>query len=378
MKGDLDDASAEHDFHAGGDLMLFVDNVKVASSDARNTHPQAVNFPDDTVVRDYLDWQELADHVGGTTDHVGNLGPTAFWPGVWLRFRKEGLNILGEDHTEVDLEQVIPALGITSFTYEQFSSDDLPGGSFIRAAYLTENTAALARMGVNLAGNLREVGGESLYPKIADTMAELDPYLDAHPAYPMLDLCSGGDRYLGQPDQRYLKIGWAHAKDIAAAPVTAKEKTLAHLVNDHNTMALLDPYITGLRVDGFLGDTLRLNQHQNKHAPLLAITRAYVAVMLSRALGDPALTTDQKTELADLPQDTWDEHQELFALWRNFHFAHVVAKAAGRGVRYAGMGDAHRAWLTANDLLPDEARGYDLSYPRFAVTVRNTRILRQS
>ncbi|GIG68731.1 hypothetical protein [Phytomonospora endophytica] len=353
--------------------MLFVNNVKILPGNANNTHPLTTNHPNDTVVRDYLDWQEAFDHADGHTDHVGNLGPHAFWPGVWLRFSRNGLNILGEDHTEVDLEQVIPALGITSFTYEQFSADVLAPGSFLRAAYLVENNAILTRMGVNLAGNLQTVGGESLYPKIADTMAELDPYFDHDADFPMLNMCSGGGRYLGQPDQRYLKIGWAHARDIAAAPVTAKEQALALVVNQ--TTALLDPYIAGLPVDGYLGDTLVQAAHADKYAPLLALARAYVDVMLDRAVNDPALGNNEKADLAALPQDEWWEQKRLFARWRNYHFAVVVAQAAGNGVRYAGMGDYHRRWLLKKNLIPPNTHAYDLSYLRFAVTVRNTRIL---
>jgi hypothetical protein len=42
-----------------------------------------------------------------------------------MRFEPTGINLLGEDHTKVSLDKVLPVVGSTSFIYEPFAADTL-------------------------------------------------------------------------------------------------------------------------------------------------------------------------------------------------------------------------------------------------------------
>jgi hypothetical protein len=331
-------------------------------------------------VRDFHDWDEARAFAAGNTDYIGNLvGPTE--PGTWMRFSPPavhppvGLNVVGETHNYLPLVQTVAAVRARSFIYEQFATDALPANSAFRAAYLVENTALLQAFNVNLGSDLTLVGGESLLPKIADTVAELVPYFNK--TEDMTDMTSGGNRWLGKPDQRYVKIGWGWAKDLAAGPTaTAAEAALAHAVNTHR--AILDQFITGLPVDGFLGDPLMLPANDDKYAPLLALCQAYVPVMIERAHNDQALTGQERQALQTMPTGTVDEQQDMFALWRNLYFAKATADAAARNVRYAGMGDAHRKWLEQNNRVPASAHVYQVTAVGLQAFIDHTTALRNS
>jgi hypothetical protein len=148
-----------------------------------------------------------------------------------------------------------------------------------KRAYLTENTELLEKFGVALDSDLTLVGGESLFPKITDTVAELVLYFEG--TADMQDMTSDDDNYLGQPDQRYLKLGWAWAKDLVDNAGTEAEEALVLAVTTHTE--ILDPFITTLPVDGFLGDPLVEEEHEDKYGPLLALCQAFVPVMIERA-----------------------------------------------------------------------------------------------
>ncbi|HEY1179047.1 MAG TPA: hypothetical protein VGF17_23075, partial [Phytomonospora sp.] len=189
---------------------VFVGGARVRANDPRLT-PATTAWAGDALVRDYHDLAELNAHAAGTTDYIGNLpGPAS--TGTWVRFPRHGFNILGEDHTLVSLDQVAPAVGSTNFTYEPFSSDRIPAGSRMGAAYEAENAAHFATFGVAATRDKRRYGGESLYPKMAFAMNLLVPYFNG--SSPLADLHAGN--YVGQPAQRYLKISWGFAKDVVA------------------------------------------------------------------------------------------------------------------------------------------------------------------
>jgi hypothetical protein len=355
--------------------MLWVGGNKISKPDDVPVNAAATKpYVTGGAVRDFRDWDEARAFAANNTDYIGNL-PGPGEPGTWVRFHQAGLNIIGEWHNYVPLVQTAAAVRARSFIYEQFAADALPADSAFKAAYLVENTALLQAFGVDLGSNLTLVGGESLLPKIADTVAELVPYFNR--TAPMTDMTSGGNRWLGKPDQRYVKIGWGWAKDLASHPTaTVAEAALAQAVNAHR--AILDPFITGLPVDGYLGDPLVLHANDDKYQPLLALCQAYVPVMIERAHNDQALTGQERQALQALPTGTVGQQQEMFGLWRNLYFAKATADAAARNVRYAGMGDAHRKWLEQRNRVPANAQVYRFSPKRFKAVVDYTEKLRNS
>ncbi|GIG64511.1 hypothetical protein Pen01_08060 [Phytomonospora endophytica] len=341
---------------------VFIAGVRVHAPDPRLN---AITTPwaGDGLMRDYHDVAEMNAHAAGTTDHIGNLpGPPS--ADTWVRFPRTGLNILGEDHTQVKFEMVAPAIGTTNFTYEPFSSDRLPAGSQISAAYNTENNAGYAAFGVGAAPNRRRFGGESLYPKMAFAMNLLIPYFNGTSA--LAGLATGG--YVGEPTQRYLKISWAFAKDVVAEvagrrrwqrALSAEKRNLAAVTTAQ--MATLDAWITGLVVDGHLGDTLDTVAHRPKLPNLLAFVNALLPVLNARAGSDAGLNWRERRRLRRMPSATEADRASKFALWRNLHFKHVVADAARRGVRYAGMGRAHMDYLVTDHAVPRGARTFDMT-----------------
>jgi hypothetical protein len=117
----------------------FVRDKQVKPS-SPNLTPTMKAMAADTTVRDYRDGGEFADHADGKTDHLGTL--RAGSPGTWVRFARTGSNLLGEDHTKVKLEHVMPAVGSTSFIYEPLATDDLSASPAMKAAYEQENAIA--------------------------------------------------------------------------------------------------------------------------------------------------------------------------------------------------------------------------------------------
>jgi hypothetical protein len=353
--------------------MLWVDNHKISQPDLPLNAGTLAPYVGDDEVRAFRGWDEALAFAAGTTDYIGNLpGPTE--PGTWVRYSPAGLNIVGEDHTYLPLEQTVRAVRSRSFIYEQFATDTLPADSEFKKAYLVENTALLGKFGVDLATDLTLVGGESLFPKIADTVAELVPFFNK--MEDMAKMTSGPGRHWGKADQRYIKIGWGWAKDLVGHANTHAETGLVQAVTSHH--GILDPFITGLPVDGFLGDPLVQNSHADKYTPLLELCQAYVPVMMERAYSDPGITPDERHLLTGMPTGTGSERQKMFALWRNLYFAKATEKAAVRGVRYAGMGDAHRKWLEKKNRIPNNAHIYVVTPEHFKVVVDYTDKLRSS
>jgi hypothetical protein len=154
-------------------------------------------------VHSYFGQSEFADHAAGKTDYLGNLPDSSTSPGTWVRFSRKGTNLLGENHEQVTLEQVAPAVGSTSFIFEPFSTDVLTPGSAMEAAYDLETKDRYADFGVGGVADKRQFGAESLYPKMGFALTLLLPYFTGENSE--LDgLKAGG--YVGKPTQRYLRI----------------------------------------------------------------------------------------------------------------------------------------------------------------------------
>ncbi len=128
---------------------------------------------------------------------------------------------------------------------------------------------------------------------------------------------------------------------------TAKEKIppkMEALAKVHAAVeGKLDAFITGLAVDGFLGDELGKSANAGLLAPLAEFARALTEAMVELATTDPSsrLSAAERKKLAAAKSTSAADKIKLFSEWRNFRFEDNVKAAAKRGVRYAGMGQAH-------------------------------------
>jgi len=295
----------------------------------------------DSTVRNYLSTDEFKKHSQKQTDYLGNLND-----GTWLRFSPTGINLLGERHDRVTLEESAVAVGSKSFIYEPFSSDKMTPGSNFEGAYEKENSERFKRMGVDKEKDKQQFGEESLLPKMGYGLATLQPFFDG--TFPISGLKPGG--YIGQPTQRYLKIAWGWSKDNkldvenklkAGTSVPPKYKKLADV---HALVeGKLDKFITSLVVDGYLGDELE----KKVNLPLLPLLadfgRAFTEAMMRSAAGASSsrLSTGARLALTGSSVTSEKDKMAMFTQWRDFLFEDNVAAATKRGVRYAGMGQAH-------------------------------------
>jgi hypothetical protein len=160
----------------------------------------------DSLAHSYFSQSEFADHAAGKTDYLGNLPDSSTSPGTWVRFSRKGTNLLGENHEQVTLEQVAPAVGSTSFIFEPFSTDVITPGSAMEAAYDLETAIRYAQFGVGGVADKRQFGAESALSEDGFALTLLLPYFTGEDSE--LDgLKAGG--YVGKPTQRYLRIAWA-------------------------------------------------------------------------------------------------------------------------------------------------------------------------
>lgn len=370
----LDEHAGTRGAGAGGSGAVqrhaFVGGAQVTKDD-----PDAVGavagFVTDDIIRSYETKDELKQHAGGQTDYLGNLAD-----GTWMRFSPTGINLLGEDHTLVTLEMVVPAVGSKSFIYEPFSSDSLGDGSAIKSAYETENADRFKTFGIDQEKDKQKFGAESLFPKMGFGMNLALPYFDGSRKIKELEKAKG---YVGQPVQRYLKIGWGYGKDCKAEvaqkkaakqPVKPKLEELAKVVT--SVEGELDPFIAGLPVDGWLGDAFKSKPANAALLPLLArFATAFIDAMVEQAIDDPSSRMDAAKKQKYAGATSSDEKDDLFSDWRNFKFEDSVKDAAKRGVRYAGMGQAHLEHLT-NVGLPANGHPFEMAGKDLAAFKKET------
>ncbi|HEY1177219.1 MAG TPA: hypothetical protein VGF17_13770 [Phytomonospora sp.] len=336
---------------------------------------------DDDTVRVYDDWLEAVNHFDGDTDHVGNLPDDGPAPGTWLRFDTEGLNILGEDHEYLIAETVVTqVVGSRSFVFEGFVTDVLAPGSHLHDLYYGDmiGEEALDGLGEYLGEKVEDVtrfGVDSMYARIGFDLAFIEPYLKGEA--PMAGLRAGS--YRGQPLLDGLRLAWAFAKDIASKDpmtMTAGETGVAGLVvTDASATAELDTFITGLEQGTHLGDSLA-GAGKPLMPGLRKLTENVVYVLLERVATAPVISEDDKTALLAMKRLTSADQRALFMEWRNRHMAGNVAAAAGRGVRYAGIGADHLAYLVRRNLLPVGSHAYDITQAGLADSVAITAKLR--
>jgi hypothetical protein len=311
----------------------FVNEKQIEKSE-KNFTPEMQGMVSDTVVRNYTGVDEFKKHAGKQTDYLGNLAD-----GRWMRFRPTGINLLGEIHIKVSLDQVLPAVGSKSFIYEPFSSDVLTAGSNIKSAYEAENQGLFKTFGVETEKDKQQFGAESLFPKMGFSLTSAEDYFEG---------------YLGQPVQRYLKIAWAYSKDNQALVAQQKKANqtipprLEALATVHAAVEpKIDKFITTLVVDGQIEDELDKKANAGLRAPIAKFAKAFTEAIVEFAATETSsrLSAAERKKLSAVKSTSHRDKISLFGKWRNFLFEDNVKAATKRGVRYAGMGQHHLDYL---------------------------------
>lgn len=329
----------------------FVRAQQVAATAPALTPAMQAMVADDQV-RDYQSQAEFAAHAAGGLDYLGNLPD-----GTWLRFKPTGINLVGENHTDVTLEDVLPAVGSNSFIYEPFASDQLEEGSALAEAYQAQNEDRFAALGVDGPPDAAH-GAESLYPKLGVSMGIVATACghDKGSADTLAKLTTAGG-YLGQAMSRALRMAWAHVADLFdkhadpsdSGEVRAAPREQALVAVYAAQQGPLGKLIAGLTGDTFLGDPL--TEAPALKAPLVAFAQAYLDATVEAA-ANPAngLSARQRKKLAGMKQGTNPEKSAMLWAWRDLEFKKAVDAATGRGVRYAGMGQLHLDELVEHGL----------------------------
>jgi hypothetical protein len=171
-----------------------------------------------------------------------------------------------------------------------------------------------------------------------------------------------------------LKIAWGYSKD-SKLEVEQKLKAkdfvppkMAALATVHRSVeGKLDNFITSLVVDGFIGDMHIKKENASLLPPLAEFAKVFTEAMMRKAADAPSsrLNTGKRLALAGSGKSSEKEKTKLFSEWRDFSFEDNVKAATKRGVRYAGMGQAHLDHLVAVGLdknqHPFEMDGKDIA-----------------
>jgi hypothetical protein len=200
----------------------FVGGKQVTKAAGLSADKQS--FVTDTVVRSYDTDAEFTKHAARATDYLGNLKD-----GTWVRFNPTGINLLGEDHTLVTLDQVAPAVNSTSFIYEPFSADDLSSSPAMKAAYETENADRFKTMGVDGLADKKQVGAESLYPKIGYGMVAGLPFSRGRNAQALDQGDRRSEEGAGEPG-RCLREGQPRRSRVPERPGEAEGRCASHVL----------------------------------------------------------------------------------------------------------------------------------------------------
>ncbi len=344
---------------------VFAEGQQVSQADEQpNTTMQA--WTADSDVREYKDMAEFEEHSAGNTDYLGILR-TGTSPGTWVRFHKEGLNLLGEGHTMVTLQDVVPAVGSTNFIYEAFSTDDFSNNIATGHAYNVDNQERFNTMGIDGAADKRQHGAESTYPKIAMAIMAFNRYLNPDDIS-MLQSgtdAAGNPNYIGQPFQRYLKIGWAWSHDnmmhALADPEANPYRT--KLAEVHTELLdEIDPFFISLQPDGFLGDAIVMKKNKHLYEPLRRFADALKDAILEMISSDPDSPLDNLSRSRMAP-DAWSaDSVKMFFIsrLRDLNILEAVKNAGENGMRYAGMGKAHLDFIKSSGQMQSDWHAYDM------------------
>lgn len=332
--------------------MIWINEERVKPTDDIPV-ASAKDWVADDTVRIYDSWTEVADHIGGKTDYIGNIigGPM---DGTWVRFSKDGLNILGEHHDHVPLLHLVPVLNTTNFIDEALATDRFEEGSHLHKEYLLEYGDFFKAFGIATDGDLSRYGAESLYPKIAHLMTGIAELING-------GFCTeppGENWLLGSVGRGILRAAWAFAKDLTAEqPTTEAEKALVAVSAEH--FQTLQEFITGLPARGRLDADLELPLDPRLE-PLSKFANAVGPAIRERINTDDGLFLVDRTNLLFMYHATHKQQLELFLKWRDHHFSNTLKAAEKNNVRYLGLGVSHLAYLIKESQIPpSEIHLYD-------------------
>lgn len=294
---------------------------------------------DDQLVHDYETMEEFKDHAEGKTEYLGNLKHAA---NTWVRFSSTGTNVLGENHTETTLPDVLKAVGKASFIYEKFITESLDEKPKTKNAYQVGAGNVFEKFDLPRSTPWTAHGAESLYPKLGFSMALLLPYLREPDN--LDELRSGESKeYLGIQMQTSLKIGWKYGKDKRnQQEPKAPEGKLVELYKKGNDRKSYKPleknlnkFIEALPDGGSLGDAFRDKKTREKYAePLKEYVTALINELQEQVAKDPLAPEDPGSK-------NLDGQESYFSRLRNRHLWNSTEKALGKKVRYVGMGLDH-------------------------------------
>lgn len=318
------------------------------------------SFASDMNRRNYFNMEEFRDHATGQTDYIGNVfsGP---YPGLWVRFPQQGLNILGENHQQLVLKDLMPAVGSTNFIGERFASDDMNmfDSPEFQSTYEELTQEEYKQMGIDQDPDKQQYAGEPLLPKMGYILDYAIQYLQSD-GMVMLNL----EGYLGKPLQRYLLLAWAWSKDnlnhVARMQALGQELMPEKevLANVHRRIAPdLDPFMNSLIPDNYLENSLGTPGYSYLLPLLREFAEAFSQMTLRMIIEDPdsGLRDEQRVNLSQgsaIPRETSQAYSDV----RNHGIYELVALAATNGVRYAGYGSSHLTYII-NRGLPANSQG---------------------
>ncbi len=332
--------------------------------DVRGLSPAMKEYAHDSLVHDYEDWGEFRGHTEGKTDYVGNLpGPVS--SGTWVRFDREGTNVLGENHTKVTLPDVLVAVGSRSFKYEPFATDDFGSEPKAGKAERASLEPMRKKLGIDKDPDSGKYGIESIYPKMGYLISQLHDALGS-PAL-LGDFREGGFKsHEGAQIPRYLKIAWEYGKDMLSykgTEPTQERDALAEWVGENRNSGMaritdrfkgsLGRFIEELPMQGFIGDLLDTTEADEYKSPLRKYVELLVLELWARGKRK-ALPKDRngRPAVADMGARLWGE--------RDPNIESEVARTANQGTRYVGLGDDHRKFLEAK-LADERVHYYDMA-----------------
>ncbi|WP_433290704.1 hypothetical protein ACQPZQ_00065 [Pseudonocardia sp. CA-142604] len=327
----------------------WVGGQRVDASSGAALTPEMHELAADRDVHDYQDENEFRRHAAGQTDYLGNIEhQRPEYNRIWVRFSPTGLNVVGENHAQVTLPDIVKAVGTRSFIYEPFPTDDLSANPATAAASDRANVGPMAALGIRENDNIRQFGAESLFPKLGYAFAGMMPL-----ATP--DNLSRMNGFTGKRLQHYLVIAWTYGGEVRAEVEARNQRTSAEVADEpveqhraeakiakfHDTQQLLGGFVDALQSDAELGVSLAdwRAAHPESLDRLLGelreFGRNFIELLAAKVDEDTSLSkSDQKYVKAN-------PNLDRFQYWRDMKFQASALAAHARGVRYAGMGANH-------------------------------------
>jgi hypothetical protein len=301
----------------------------------------------DKRAREYVDLRELRAHAAGETEHIGHL-PDAL--PTWVRFPARKTSVLGEQHRNVTLDQVVKAVGTTSFRYEGFANDKMPDEwKSLKAAVESSHREKAEQFGVSTTSDHWTFGAESLFPKLGECLTHLEHDIDRPDSL-------GRNTWGGKMFLQALKRAWSHCEDLLpqAAWKTSADRELARTVA--RTKFTIIPFLREVDLAPSLGDALETDTGRAARGHLKAFCAAFTKALVARTDADTVLTEKERARLRGMKGP---DYRTKFRAWRDMHFAHTVKEAVKANIRYVGMGNEHLKVLVQAGL-PSGAKAFDM------------------